>query len=205
MSKKEKATREYLETLTKDRVIELCLQFIFDVEVTEQQLKETKDEIDLYKKFVSGGTIEEVIEAVWRKREIDQLKQQLEEKQKTIDEINKEFVQAVHDWKALCKKKDKEIERLKQITIFKDSRNMTTKINGVDFSDEQIIILQNLDVLKKYDQTQLAIQELEKVKMQLKDKTKMMSNEEHCYQRKVVSWFDICDQINNQIKELKGE
>ena len=43
------------------------------------------------------------------------------------------------------------------------------------------------------------------VKMQLKDKTKMMSNEEHCYQQKVVSWLDICNQINNQIKELKGE
>lgn len=37
-------------------------------------------------------------------------KQQLTEKQKTIDEINKEFVQAVHDWKTLCAEKDKEIE-----------------------------------------------------------------------------------------------
>lgn len=100
--------------------------------------------------------------------------------------------------------KDKEIERLKEITIFKDSRNMTTKINGVDFSDEQIIILQNLDVLKKYDQTQLAIQELEKVKFNLKDKISMMKNEEHSYLQKVVIWYDICDQINNQIKELKG-
>ena len=44
---------------------------------------------------------------------IDQLKQQLAEKQKTIDEINKEFVQAIHDWKTLCAEKDKEIERLK--------------------------------------------------------------------------------------------
>lgn len=121
MSKTEKATREYLESLSKDQVINLCLQFMFDVEVTEQQL---------------------------------------EEKQKTIDEINKEFVQAVHDWKTLCAEKDKEISKL-----------------------------------------QASCQ----VKMQLKDKTKMMSNEEHCYQQKVVSWLDICNQINNQIKELKGE
>lgn len=50
---------------------------------------------------------------------IANLRQQLAEKQNTIDEINKEFVQAVHDWKALCAEKDKEIEKLKQqYTIF---------------------------------------------------------------------------------------
>lgn len=37
MSKTEKATREYLQTLTKDRVIDLCLQFMFDIEVTGQE------------------------------------------------------------------------------------------------------------------------------------------------------------------------
>ena len=47
------------------------------------------------------------------------------------------------------------------------------------------------------------MQELEKVKMQLKDKIKMMSNQEHCYQQKVVSWEDICNQINNKIKKLR--
>ena len=39
MSKKEKATREYLQTLTKDRVIELCLQYINDKNIAEQQLE----------------------------------------------------------------------------------------------------------------------------------------------------------------------
>ena len=43
---------------------------------------------------------------------IANLRQQLEEKQKTIDEINKEFVQAIHDWKTLCAEKDKEIKKL---------------------------------------------------------------------------------------------
>lgn len=47
-----------------------------------------------------------------QQNEIQQLKQQLAEKQNTINEINKEFVQAVHDWKTLCKKKDKEISKL---------------------------------------------------------------------------------------------
>lgn len=39
---------------------------------------------------------------------------QLVKKQNVIDEINKEFVQAVHDWKALCAEKDKEIEKLRK-------------------------------------------------------------------------------------------
>lgn len=45
MSKKEKATREYLETLSKDRVIDLCLQFIFDVEISEQQLDQANERL----------------------------------------------------------------------------------------------------------------------------------------------------------------
>lgn len=53
--------------------------------------------------------------------------------------------------------------------------------------------------------TQLAIQELEKVKVNLKDRITMMSNEEHSYLQKVVIWYDICNQVNKQIKELKGE
>lgn len=48
------------------------------------------------------------------KAEIKQLEQQLTEKQNAIDEINKEFAQAIHDWKVLCVEKDKEIEKLKQ-------------------------------------------------------------------------------------------
>lgn len=44
--------------------------------------------------------------------ENSKLKQQIAEMQNTIDEINREFVQAVHDWKTLCKKKDKEISKL---------------------------------------------------------------------------------------------
>lgn len=47
MSRKEKATREYLETLSKEQVINLCLQFMFDVEVTEQQLAVKGQEINI--------------------------------------------------------------------------------------------------------------------------------------------------------------
>ena len=101
------------------------------------------------------------------------MEHRLVEKQNTIDEINKNFVQAVHDWKTLCAEKDKEISKLQA-------------------SYQQV-------------KTQLAIQELEKVKVNLKDRTSMMKNEEHSYLQKVVAWYDICDQINKQIKELKGD
>ena len=79
--------------------------------------------------------------------EITQLKQQLAEKQKTIDEINKEFVQAIHDWKTLCAEKDKEIEDWKQKT--------QTFLNRVNE--------QNYEIANN-NPKQLAIQELEKVK-----------------------------------------
>lgn len=45
MSKKEKATREYLETLSKDQVIDLCLQFMFDAEISEQQLDQVNEKL----------------------------------------------------------------------------------------------------------------------------------------------------------------
>lgn len=45
MSKTEKATREYLESLSKDRVIELCLQFMFDAEISEQQLDQATERL----------------------------------------------------------------------------------------------------------------------------------------------------------------
>ena len=143
------------------------------------------------KELCNGAEWYDFLKCVEEKtRENDQLKQQLAEKQNTIDEINKEFVQAVHDWKTLCAEKDKEIEDMDKDLVFN--------------ANEIKRLIQEKKQLKQ-NQKELAIQELEKVKMQLKDKTKMMSNEEHCYQQKVVSWIDICDQINNQIKELKGE
>ena len=121
--------------------------------------------------------------------EITQLKQQLTEKQNTIDEINKEFVQAVHDWKTLCAEKDKEIERLKQ--------ELEETNAGYDFTYEQ-----STETIKelKQNQTQLAIQELEKVKEYIqKHKYKTLKED-----RYVVYYKSLKDQIFNQIKALKG-
>ena len=157
--------KEYLQSISKDRLIELCLQYKFDAEITEQQLKETKDEIDLYKKFVSGGTIEEVIEAVWRKREIDQLKQQLAEKTAKLEFANKE------------------IERLKASNCY---------IHDLHNNLYREYQKKNDELYK--NQTQLAIQELEKVKEWLEPK--YFDYEQINYLTRI---------INNQIKELKGE
>lgn len=89
-----------------------------------------------------------------------QLKQQLTEKQRTIDEINKEFVQAIHDWKTLCAEKDKE-------------------------------------------KTQLAIQELEKVKNKINNLFIYSWKGESEIGDELISSEEALRVIDQQIKELK--
>ena len=67
----------------------------------KQQLEESFTEEDV------EGLIED------RDKTIKFLKKELAEKQNTIDEINKEFVQAVKDWKTLCAEKDEELRKYK--------------------------------------------------------------------------------------------
>lgn len=145
-------------------------------------------------------------------KEIERLKQQLEEKQKTINEINKEFVQAVHDWEALCKKKDKEISRLKErlsvFDKFKDNYGYTNyddseiledlQSRAFQSEDDTRVVNELLQFFNIFDenelvdkvekpQTQLAIQELEKVKNFVDGRT-------YC-----------ANYIKKRIKELKGD
>ena len=195
--------------MSKEKQCECCHEWWYGSDVKEdlcpncydyfKQLKQQLEEKDkvLELKLRLKGSTKELDKTVndMLHNENQRLIQQLAEKQKTIDEINKEFVQAVHDWKVLCAKKDNEIERLNTIIGLsqlqvskKDRLNTSVNINSL-----------------QYNQTQLAIQELEKVKVNLKDRISMMKNEEHSYLQKVVAWYDICDQINKQIKELKGE
>ena len=122
-------------------------------------------------------------------QQIDQLKQQLAEKQNTINEINKEFVQAAHDWKTLCAEKDKEIERLK---VFEKAYYF----NQTQVSQESMdLLLQN--AYQVHNETQLAIQELEKVKEEFGLKSGWSSETDMC--------FDLEQFIKQQIKELKGK
>ena len=120
------------------------------------------------------------------------IEHRLVEKQNTIDEINKEFVQAVHDWKALCAEKDKEIEKLKS-EIVKECKEHQ------DFIKEA---KQITNQLKSNYQTQLAIQELEKTLNFIEnvfDKALKNCSLNNGY------YDQILDFIDQQIKELKGE
>lgn len=134
--------------------------------------------------------------------QINQLKQQLAEKQIEIDEINKEFVQAVHDLKTLCAEKDKMIANLKVLIIENKMQEFKIGDNEYALTDEDA---RNDIKCQIENQTQLAIQELEKVKLALRKKVCLMQNTEHCYLQRFISWIYICDQINKQIKELKEE
>ena len=122
-----------------------------------------------------------------QQNEMQQLKQQLAEKQNTIDEINKEFVQAVHDWKALCAEKDKEIEDMDKDLVFN--------------ANEIKRLIQEKKRLKQ-NQKQLAITELEKVKEKID--CEMAIRECDISEQTADVCVLIADQIDNQIKELKG-
>lgn len=135
--------------------------------------------------------------------EIDQLKQQVEEKNKEIERLRKNHRISYTNQK-------KAYENLKNSVNAKSLIKYPIKLDGCLIKDEQdlfdyakestrdIIYLRN-------ERTKFAIAELEKVKVNLKDRISMMNNEEHSYLQKVVSWYDICEQVNKQIKELKGE
>lgn len=132
---------------------------------------------------------------------INELKQQLEEKDKEIERLKKNHLISYTNQK-------KAYENLKNSVNAKSLIKYPIKLDGCLIKDEQdlfdyakestrdIIYLRN-------ERTKFAIQELEKVKINLKDRITMMGNKEHSYLQKVVSWYDICDQINNQIKQLK--
>ena len=157
-----------------------------------QQLKQQLEEKDIRIEELEGQF---AYECECNMQLVD-LQKQLEEKQNTIDEINKEFVQAVHDWKTLCAEKDKEIERLNTIIGLsqlqvseKDRLNTSVNINSL-----------------QYNQTQLAITELEKAKDLIKHFCDIHSDEYYGVKAQVKGIEqDVCESIDYQIRELKGE
>ena len=145
-----------------------------------------KDLIDLYSKY---------------KEENNQLKLQLDEKQNEIDEINKEFVQAVHDWKVLCAEKDKEIEGLK-------TKQELTFMHSKEDYFQRCNLLEEANIKLQFTQTQLAIQELEKVNGILTDTIIEVTQDEFdlnklCYLEEISAKF--YEKIQQQINDLRGE
>lgn len=142
-----------------------------EIQQLKQQLEEKDEQIKKRVMVYEKQFIEQT-------DEIYSLKQQLAEKQNAIDEINKEFVQAVHDWKTLCAEKDKEIEVLRKGEYQKCCQHCEA--------------FQHLVEVSKQDANDLAIQELEKVKEWLEPK--YFDYEQINYLNNI---------IDNQINDLK--
>lgn len=118
-----------------------------------------------------------------------QLKQRLAEKQNTINEINKEFVQAVHDWKALCAEKDKELAYMtKQAKKFNNEAQKYYE-----------------DAYCNNFQNQKAIAELEKVKEKISKLpiTDILDTDYGSFKK--IYQTDAMRIIDRQINELKGD
>lgn len=146
------------------------------------------------------------------------MEHRLTEKQNTIDEINKEFVQAVHDWKVLCAEKDTRIAELEDkdwyeacikqleeqnnrlIDTLKEKDKEIESLKRVDniwfdsYQNELNSLRQQLTKLI-IEKKQLAIQELEKVKILIQNAINFVRP----------NFVEVYDAINKQIKELKGE
>ena len=168
-----------------------------------KQLKEKDKEIKEKDEQIKKRVMVYEKQFIEQTDEIYSLKQQLVEKQNKIDEISKEFVQVVHaiyDWRVLCAEKDKEIETMKKdsdknidylvefaslIENEKDCNRMLKALDRVKSGNKYIIDKAN------QSKTEFAIQELEKVKM--------------LTEWKFESIVDVVNQIDQQIKELKGD
>ena len=180
-----------------------------DRKVIEEKLKEKYQQIDQLKQQLKDkdkeikSLIADYEKRISQEQELmSNMEHQLTEKQNKIDEISKEFVQAVHDWKTLCAEKDKEIETMKKdsdknidylvefaslIENEKDCNRMLKALDRVKSGNKYIIDKAN------QSKTEFAIQELEKVKAKVRD---------------VSGALALCEvevQIDQQIKELKGD
>ena len=125
-----------------------------------------------------------------------QLKQQLAEKEKELLKQKEKSARTEQIYNRIIVDKDKEIEKLKS-EIVKECKEHQEFIKEAKQITNQ---------LKSNYQTQLAIQELEKVKDTLKHFCNIHNDEYYGVKSQVKGIEqDVCDQINQQIKELKGE
>lgn len=109
-----------------------------DRKVIEEKLKTQDQQIDQLKQQLAEKDKEIKSLIVDYEKRISQeqelmsnMEHRLAEKQNMIDEINKEFVKAVHDWKALLKAKDKFIEQ-KLLNIYKLLKTKVLNFSGVE-------------------------------------------------------------------------
>lgn len=141
---------------------------------------------------------DEILEA---QNQIDQLKQQLEEKGKEINIKNNKLCEL----KKQLQNCQNEIIRLKasnknlMSVIWKTKRERTNKGRQVCQSQNESIKYKKLLDKSKQNQKLLAIQELEKVKYFVEDIQTDLGNDY------MIDRFSVLKQIDQQIKLLKGE
>ena len=157
------------------------------------------------------------------------MEHRLTEKQNTIDEINKEFVQVIHDWKVLCDEKDKKLQEvMSNIVGLVRGRELIILDKIERFIDNEIEIPNDIGAIKltqffeeeiqriktgetyinwKQSQIQLAIAELEKVKELLLDEYKkypIVYDKTNDIVAGALDRDKVNEIIDQQIKELRG-
>lgn len=139
--------------------------------------------------FSLNETDRRVIEEKLKEKDqqIDQLKQQLAETEQRFLEFQEDSIRNEQIYVRELAEKDKEIERLKNLF---ELNNEVVINQGKEIFDLRVQVLQ-----QKQNQTQLAIQELEKVKILIQNAINFEKP----------NFVEVYDAINKQIKELKGE
>lgn len=149
------------------------------------------------KELCNGAEWNDFLKCVEDKtKEIDQLKQQLAETEQRFLEFQEDSIRNEQIYVRELAEKDKEIERLKN--LFKLNNEVVIN-QGKEIFDLRVQVLQ-----QKQNQTQLAIQELEKVKEQLDKEIMIMSNFDEM-KKQLKYLVEILVYIQQRIKELKGE
>ena len=145
-----------------------------------------------------------------QQNEIQQLKQQLAEKDKEIAHLKEKdnyhlryelagADETITNLKQQLEEKDKEIERLKDF-------EKAYYYNQLQTSPEDIQKFQQLANQSAVNINYIAIQELEKVKNTLKHFCNIHSDEYYGVKTEIKGIeLDVCESIDYQIKELKGE
>lgn len=113
----------------------------------------------------------------------------------------------IADLEAKLAEKDAEIENLTKSFAHKNNEDLSTTINGVKFTSEQIIALQQVGYSAEYDRNQTAIAVLEKVKEIV---LKEVERVEERYSDGLQSGFNCCyvfmrETIDQQINDLRSK
>lgn len=177
---------------------EKCYQETFGKDNQQNEIQQIKQQLEEKDQQIKKRVMVYEKQFIVQTNEIYSLKQQLAEKQNTINEINKEFVQAVHDWKTLCAEKDKEIERLK---VFEKAYYF----NQLQASQKDIQQFQQLANQSAVNINHIAITELKKVKEKINKLpiTDILDTDYGGFKK--IYQTDAIRIIDQQINELKGE